>query len=129
MDRQGNAWHGRRGEAGSGAAGRGTAGNLTFNRSSKMAQQFDGTNRGVISKNTRKELETHPDIRGQINVDGTEYWLDGWLKQRNDGTGSFYSLSVKPKNAPAATKPAQKAAQKPAPASGGFDDMDDSIPF
>jgi hypothetical protein len=108
----------------------GTAGNLTFNRSSKMAQQFDGTNRGVISKNTRKELDTHPDIRGQINVDGTEYWLDGWLKQRTDGSGSFYSLSVKPKNAPAApAKPVQKAAPKPAPASGGFDDMDSDIPF
>jgi hypothetical protein len=94
-----------------------------------MAQQFDGTNRGVISKNSRKELETHPDIRGQINVDGVEFWLDGWLKQRTDGSGSFYSLSVKPKNAPAAAKPVQKAAQKPAPASGGFDDMDSDIPF
>lgn len=92
-----------------------------------MAQQFDGTNRGVISKNTRKELDTHPDIRGQINIDGTEYWIDGWLKQRTDGTGSFYSLSVKPKNAPAAqparpAKPAQKQ-------SAGFDDMDSDIPF
>jgi hypothetical protein len=87
---------------------------------------YDNTNKGIISKNTRKELDTHPDIRGQINVDGTEYWLDGWLKQRTDGTGSFYSLSVKPKNAPAApTKPVQKDA----PASGGFDSMDDSIPF
>jgi single-stranded DNA-binding protein len=97
--------------------------------------QYDNTNRGIISKNTRKELDTHPDIKGQINVDGVEFWLDGWLKQRNDGTGSFYSLSVKPKNAPAApaapaaAKPAQKAAPKPAPASGGFDNMDDDIPF
>jgi hypothetical protein len=89
--------------------------------------QYDNTNRGIISKNTRKETEAHPDIKGQINIDGVEYWLDGWLKQKNDGTGSFYSLSVKPKNAPAAAKPVQKA--KPAPASGGFDDMDDDIPF
>lgn len=88
-----------------------------------MAQQFDGTNRGIISKNTRKELETHPDIKGTLNVDGTEYWLDGWLKQRTDGTGLFYSLSVKPKNAPAAAaKPAQKAAPQMA-------DIDDDIPF
>ncbi len=89
-----------------------------------MAQQFDGTNRGIISKNTRKELETHPDIRGQINVDGVEYWLDGWLKQRTDGSGSFYSLNVKPKNAPAA--PAMPV-QKPAPQQ--MADMDDDIPF
>ena len=92
-----------------------------------MAQQFDGTNRGIISKNTRKELDTHPDIRGQINVDGVEYWLDGWLKQRTDGSGSFYSLSVKPKNAPAApAKPVQKAAPKQM-AADPFDDQE--IPF
>ena len=92
--------------------------------------QYDNTNKGIISKNTRKELDTHPDIKGTINVDGVEYWLDGWLKQRTDGSGSFYSLSVKPKNAPAtaAAKPAPQR-PKPAPASGGFDDMDDSIPF
>jgi hypothetical protein len=90
---------------------------------------YDNTNKGIISKNTRKESENHPDIKGQINIDGVEFWLDGWLKQKNDGTGSFYSLSVKPKNAPAATKPVQKAAPKPAPASSGFDDLDDDIPF
>ena len=94
-----------------------------------MAQQFDNVNRGIISKNTRKETEAHPDIKGQLNIDGVEYCLDGWLKQRNDGSGSFYSLSIKPKNAPAAAKPVPKAAPKPAPASDGFDDMDDDIPF
>jgi hypothetical protein len=88
-----------------------------------MAQQFDGTNRGVISKNTRKELDTHPDIKGQINIDGVEFWIDGWAKQRNDGSGSFYSLSVKPKNAPAA--PAKPT--KPAPKQ--MADIDDDIPF
>lgn len=88
---------------------------------------YDNTNKGIISKNLRKEADTHPDIKGQINVDGVEFWLDGWLKQKNDGSGSFYSLSVKPKNAPAPPKPVQKAT--PAPASGGFDDMDSDIPF
>jgi RNA-splicing ligase RtcB len=89
--------------------------------------QYDNTNRGIISKNTRKESENHPDIKGQINIDGVEYWLDGWMKQKNDGSGSFYSLSVKPKNAPTAAKPAQKAAPKQM-AADPFDDSD-SIPF
>jgi len=92
-----------------------------------MAQQFDNVNRGIISKNTRKELETHPDIRGQINVDGVDFWVDGWLKQRNDGTGSFYSLSIKPKSPPAApAKPVHKAAPKQM-AADPFDDQE--IPF
>ena len=56
---------------------------------------FDNTNRGTLSKNDRKEKPTHADYRGQITVDGKDYWLDAWLK---DGPkGKFISLSVKPK--------------------------------
>lgn len=86
---------------------------------------FDKTNTGIVSKNDRKEKDTHPDIRGSINVEGREFWLDGWRKERNDGSGSFYSLRVKPKDASAAASPAPaKKAAKPDP----FDD-DASIPF
>lgn len=86
-----------------------------------MSQQYDRTNTGIISKNDRKEQDNHPDIRGSINVEGREFWLDGWRKERNDGSGSFYSLRVKPKDAPA-PKPS-----KPAPKQ--FADIDDDIPF
>src|SRR4051794_4592130 len=58
--------------------------------------QYDNTNRGIVSKNTRKEKDTHPDIKGSINIEGVEYWLDGWQKQGSKGT--FYSLSAKPKD-------------------------------
>ena len=88
-----------------------------------MSAQYDNTNRGIISKNTRKEADTHPDIKGQINIDGVEYWLDGWQRQKNDGSGSFYSLSAKRKDAPAA---APKPAQKPAPKRV---QEDEDIPF
>lgn len=72
---------------------------------------FDKTNTGIVSKNDRKEKDTHPDIRGSLNVEGREFWLDGWRKERNDGSGWFYSLRVKPKDAPAAAPaPAKKAA-------------------
>ena len=82
---------------------------------------YDNTNRGIISKNERKTEDRHPDIKGSINVEGREFWIDGWRKERNDGSGSFYSLSVKPKDAPApAAKPAQKRAQV---------DESDDIPF
>jgi hypothetical protein len=87
-----------------------------------MTQQYDDTNRGIISKNLRKETEKHPDIKGQINIEGVEYWLDGWQRQKNDGSGSFYSLSAKRKDAPAAPAPAQKPAQRRA-------HEDEDIPF
>jgi hypothetical protein len=89
----------------------------------KGMMEFDNTNRGIISRNDRKETEKHPDFKGQINVGGIEYWLDGWTQKRKDGTGSFLSLSIKPKQAASAPAPAAR----PAPASVG--DMEDDIPF
>ena len=99
--------------------------------------EYDNTNTGIISKNDRKELDTHPDIKGQININGEEYWLSGWLKERKDGTGKFYSLKATPKHA----KPVTAAGQSYGQASGGFEkkaenkweaglsDLNDEIPF
>lgn len=89
---------------------------------------YDNTNRGILSKNDRKEKDTHPDYRGNINVGGVEYWLDAWIQKRKDGSGSFLSLSVKPKDQ-RQSAPAQRQPQKPAKQSAGFDDDGDSIPF
>jgi uncharacterized protein (DUF736 family) len=49
--------------------------------------------------NDRKEKETHPDFRGNINVDGKEYWIKGWKKSSKSGM-KFVSLSVTAKDAP-----------------------------
>ena len=99
---------------------------------------YDNTNRGIVSKNERKEKDTHPDIKGSINVEGVEFWLDGWMKEKNDGSGKFYSLSVKRKDAAQAPAPAKKPSQdafkarQVAPQRGSdhdqFDDGQD-IPF
>ena len=59
--------------------------------------QYDNTNRGALFKNERKETDSHPDLSGSINIDGTEYWLSGWTKRNDDGTFKVLSLSVKPK--------------------------------
>ena len=56
-------------------------------------------NRGTIAKNTRKTDEKHPDIAGTINVDGKDYWINGWQKKNSQDGSTFYSLSVKPKEA------------------------------
>ena len=57
---------------------------------------YDNTNRGALFKNDRKETDQHADYRGDINVDGTEYWLNAWLNTTKDGR-RYMSLSVKPK--------------------------------
>lgn len=62
-----------------------------------MSKEYDNTNRGSLFDNDKKEKETHPDFTGSINVDGKEYWLNGWKKTSKAGK-RFFSLSVKPKD-------------------------------
>jgi hypothetical protein len=101
---------------------------------------YDNTNKGTIAKNNRKEADNHPDIAGQINVAGVDYWINGWLKTNSQDGSKFYSLSVKPKEArqeapgiSARSYPADKASRRvpvdPSFADPYADDQDDSIPF
>ena len=56
---------------------------------------YDNTNSGVPFKNTNKNSDKHPDYKGTIDVNGTEFWLSAWIK---DGKkGKFMSLAVQPK--------------------------------
>lgn len=94
---------------------------------------YDNSNLGILSRNDRKEKDTHPDFKGSINIEGREFWLSGWVKTKKDNSGKFFSLSVKLKDDQPAPRPAPSApAQRPTaakPAASGFDDMDDDIPF
>jgi hypothetical protein len=56
---------------------------------------YDNTNRGTLGKNHRKEQPSHSDYTGSLNVDGVDYYLNGWIKEGPNG--KFFSLSVKPK--------------------------------
>ncbi len=58
---------------------------------------MDNSNRGSFSKNTRKEKDSHADIKGKATVAGVEYWIDGWQKENDKGI--WYSLSFTPRNA------------------------------
>jgi hypothetical protein len=82
----------------------------------------DNTNRGTIAKNTRKTADTHADITGSINVEGKDYWISGWLRTSGADGGKFYSLSVKPKEARAASYSKDKANRH-------IDPADEDSPF
>jgi hypothetical protein len=88
---------------------------------------YDNTNRGVLFKNDRKEKETHADYRGNINVDGVEFWLDAWIKESQKDGKKFMSLSIKPKQPKVAapTQPELSPSKKAERAA----DFDDPIPF
>lgn len=82
---------------------------------------YDNTNRWTLNKNDRKEKDTHPDYKGSINVNGVDYWLDGWIKE--SANGKFISGSLKPKDQ--GNGNGGQAARTPA-----FDaDLDDDVPF
>ena len=87
-----------------------------------MQKQYDDTNRGVLFKNDRKELDNHPDYKGSINVDGVDYWLSAWIKESQKG--KFMSMSVKPKDDSSQPKSQPKQRQQV-----HVDDMNDPIPF
>jgi hypothetical protein len=86
-----------------------------------LKMDYDNTNRGAMFKNDRKEKETHPDLKGSINIDGKEFWLSGWSKVTSKGD-KMLSLSVTPKEAQGKAMPAQ-AKSAPAP------ELDDDMPF
>ena len=69
---------------------------------------YDNTNRGAMWKNDRKQSDTHPDLSGSINIEGTEYWLSGWTKKQGDSDNKpLVSVSIRKKEAAPAPKPAQ----------------------
>jgi hypothetical protein len=80
-------------------------------------EQYDNTNRGSLFKNDQKQQDTHADYNGSINIEGTEYWLNAWVKESKKDGKKFFSLSVKPKGASGEkssfkAKPAQNKAQQ-----------------
>ena len=84
-------------------------------------QDYDNTNRGSIFKNDRKEQDSHPDMKGSINVNGTDYWISAWKKTSKEGK-NFLSLSVREKDTERqSSEPTRKAPAKAKPES---DDLD-----
>ncbi len=80
--------------------------------------EYSNTNSGALFKNDRKETEKHPDYRGSLNVEGTEYWMSAWLKVSKKGD-KYMSIAVSAKD--------QNRA--PNPQTAQADDFDDPLPF
>ena len=60
--------------------------------------EYDNTNRFALFPNDRKEKDSHPDMKGPININGVEYELAAWRKRTKKGE-EMWSGSVKPKMA------------------------------
>jgi hypothetical protein len=83
---------------------------------------YDNTNRWTLNKNDRKEKDTHPDYKGSLNVNGVDYWIDGWIK--DGANGKFISGSMKRKD----QQGGGGTAPRTQPAATDTD-LDDDVPF
>jgi len=75
-------------------------------------------NSGVLFKNEKREKESHPHYKGNIRVDGQDYWLSAWIKEGKNG--KFMGLAVSPKD----DQPQPQSKPK-----ARIEDMDSDIPF
>ncbi len=79
---------------------------------------------GSLFRNERKDSERSPDYTGTIMIEGVAYRISGWKREGKSGT--WLSLSAKPKEA----KPAAKNDDPFADArAGDLSDMTKDIPF
>jgi hypothetical protein len=51
---------------------------------------------GSISKNKKKEKDSHPDYRGSCTINGVQYWISSWVNEGSDG--KYLSLKFQQKD-------------------------------
>jgi hypothetical protein len=73
-------------------------------RRGETEMDYDNTNKGALFRNDDKDPndDRDRDYSGSINVEGTEYWLSGYVRTSKNGK-KYLSLSVKPKQDKPAT--------------------------
>jgi hypothetical protein len=68
-------------------------------RRGETEMEYDNTNRGALFHNDDKDPndDKDRDYFGSLDVEGTEYWLSGWVRTSKKSGKKYLSLSVKPK--------------------------------
>lgn len=80
---------------------------------------------GALFKNEDKD-DSHPnwaDYKGDIMIDGKQYWLSAWVKGGEGGKKKFFSLSAEPK------KPARVGVQTQTGPLNANNQGDKDLPF
>ena len=89
-------------------------------------------NTGAIFQNGKKEKDSHPDMKGDFNIEGQKYSIAGWWKEGKNG--KFLSVSVQEWKAPELSKqietrkPERKQERKPIPVNANWEE-DSETPF
>ena len=79
-------------------------------------KQNQRDNSGVLFRSDKKDNDRAPQYKGNITVNGQDYWLSAWIKEGK--SGKFMGLAVSPK---------EDYQPKQAPKKASFEDED--LPF
>ena len=82
---------------------------------------FDNTNSGALFKNKKRTNDRQPNLRGEVNAGGVEYWVSAWTKTSKAGE-RFISFALTPKDE---GQGGGNSGSSPKP----VDDFDEDIPF
>jgi hypothetical protein len=77
-------------------------------------------NSGVLFRNDKKDNDRAPEYKGNLTVNGQDFWLSAWIKEGK--SGKFMGLALSPK------EPQAKAKMSERSKATGFDD-DSDLPF
>ena len=90
-----------------------------------MSEYQQKDNSGALFKNDKKESDSHPDYKGSAMIDGSDYWVSGWINTSNAGT-KYMKFSYSPKE-----QVHNNGVQQVQAAVGGMSiaEMDEDIPF
>jgi len=81
--------------------------------------EYDNTNRGSIWKNNDRTTEKHPHFKGTLNVDGAEYWVSAWKRDKDSNPKApALTFSINLKDNQSYSSPANTV-----------DDDDEDVPF
>ena len=68
-------------------------------------------NHGSLSRNKKKEKETHPTHKGSCTIEGREYWISAYVNESRDSGEKYFKLYFEQK------KPREDFAAEPHSAS------------
>jgi len=90
-----------------------------------MSEYQQKDNSGALFKNDKKESDSHPDYKGSAMINGSDYWVSGWINTSNAGT-KYMKFSYSPKE-----QVHNNGVQQVQAAVGGMSiaEMDEDIPF
>ena len=90
-----------------------------------MSEYQQKDNSGALFKNDKKESDSHPDYKGSAMINGSDYWVSGWINTSNAGT-KYMKFSYSPKE-----QVHNNGVQQVQAAVGGMSmaQLEDDIPF